>query len=163
MGFSRQEYWSGLPFPSPGDLPDPGIKPGSPTLQADTLPSEPPGKPIKYMNLVENIRDVPVRRLCCCAVLLLSCVLCFAIPQTVAFQAPLSMGFSRQNTGVDCHFLLQVIFPTQGSNLGLPHWRQILYCLSCKGSPDSAKPPLKSLSQSSRLFRNSYVRGYCFS
>ena len=40
MGFSRQEYWSGLPFPFPGDLPDPGIKPGSPTLQADSLPSE---------------------------------------------------------------------------------------------------------------------------
>ena len=45
MGFSRQEYWSGLPFPSPGDLPNPGIKPESPVLQADTLPSEPPGKP----------------------------------------------------------------------------------------------------------------------
>ena len=42
MGFSRQEYWSGLPFPSPGDLPDPGIKPRSPTLQADALTSEPP-------------------------------------------------------------------------------------------------------------------------
>ena len=45
--FSRQEYWSGLPFPSPGDLPDPGIKSESPTLQADSLPSEPPGKPYK--------------------------------------------------------------------------------------------------------------------
>ena len=44
MGFSRQEYWSGVPFPSPGDLPDPGIEPPSPALQADTLPSEPPGK-----------------------------------------------------------------------------------------------------------------------
>ena len=44
MGLSRQQCWSGLPFPSPGDLPDPGIKPGSPTLQADALPSEPPGK-----------------------------------------------------------------------------------------------------------------------
>ena len=44
MGFSRQEYWSGLPFPSPGDLPDPGIKARSPALQADSLPSEPPGK-----------------------------------------------------------------------------------------------------------------------
>ena len=43
--FSRQEYWSGLPFPSPGDLPNPGIEPGSPALQADTLSSEPPGKP----------------------------------------------------------------------------------------------------------------------
>ena len=45
MEFSRQEYWSGLPFPSPGDLPGPGIKPGSPVLQADSLLSEPPGKP----------------------------------------------------------------------------------------------------------------------
>ena len=43
MGFSRQGYQSGLPFPSPGDLPNPGIEPASPTLQADTLPSEPPG------------------------------------------------------------------------------------------------------------------------
>ena len=46
MEFSRQEYWSGLPFPSPGDLPDIGIEPGSPALQADSLPSEPPGKSI---------------------------------------------------------------------------------------------------------------------
>ena len=45
MGFSKQEYWSRLPFPSPGDLPNPGIEPGSPTLQADALSSEPPGKP----------------------------------------------------------------------------------------------------------------------
>ena len=45
MGFSRQEYWSGLPFPSPGDLPNPGIEPQSPALHADSLPSEPPGKP----------------------------------------------------------------------------------------------------------------------
>ena len=45
MEFSRQEYWSGLPLPSPGDLPDPGIEPRSPALQADALPSEPPGKP----------------------------------------------------------------------------------------------------------------------
>ena len=43
MGFSRQEYWSGFPLPSPGDLPDPGIKPRSPALQADALPSEPSG------------------------------------------------------------------------------------------------------------------------
>ena len=45
MEFSRQEYWSGLPFPSPGDLPDPGIEPGFSALQADALPSELPGKP----------------------------------------------------------------------------------------------------------------------
>ena len=46
MGFSRQEYWSRLPFPSPEDLPNPGIEPGSPALQADALLSEPPGKPL---------------------------------------------------------------------------------------------------------------------
>ena len=44
-GFSRQEYWSGLPFPSPGNLPNPGIEPWSPAFQADALTSEPPGKP----------------------------------------------------------------------------------------------------------------------
>ena len=46
MGFPRQEYWREFPFPSPGDLPDPGIEPRSPALQADSLPTEPPGKPI---------------------------------------------------------------------------------------------------------------------
>ena len=45
MGFSRQEYWSGLRSPPPGDLPNSGIKPRSPALQVDSLPSEPPGKP----------------------------------------------------------------------------------------------------------------------
>ena len=52
MEFVRQEYSSGLPFPSPGDLPDPGIKPGSPALQADPLPSEPPGKPFTTTSMV---------------------------------------------------------------------------------------------------------------
>ena len=47
MGFSRQEYCRGLPFPSPGDLPVPGIEPGSPALETDALTSEPPGKPQK--------------------------------------------------------------------------------------------------------------------
>ena len=45
MGFSRPEYWGGLPFPSPGDLPNPGIEAGSPALQVDSLPAEPQGKP----------------------------------------------------------------------------------------------------------------------
>ena len=75
MKFSRQEYWSGLPFPSPGDFPDPGIEPGSPALQVDVLPSELPGK-------------VKVK--------LLSRVRLFATPWTVVYQASLSMGFSRQ-------------------------------------------------------------------
>ena len=52
MGFSRQEYWSGVPFPSPGDLPDPGIEPRSPALQAEALPTEPPGKPKECIDMV---------------------------------------------------------------------------------------------------------------
>ena len=80
---SSKEYWSGLSSP-PGDLPNPGIKPWSPTLQAYSLPAEPPGKP--------------------------------------------------KNTGLGSLFLLQEIFPTQGSNPGLPHCRCILYQLSHQGS-----------------------------
>ena len=53
LGFSRQEYWTGLPFPSPEDLPDLGIEAGSPALQANSLPSELPGKPV---SLVDNHR-----------------------------------------------------------------------------------------------------------
>ena len=54
---------------------------------------------------------------------------------TIAHQAPLSMGFPRKNIVVGCHFLLQKIFPTQGSKPGLLHCRQILYWLSHQGSP----------------------------
>ena len=82
--FSRPEYWSGYLFPSPEDLPNPGIEPRSPALQVDSLLSEPPGKP--------------------------------------------------KNTGVGSHSLLRGIFPTQESNRGLLHYRQILYQLSYQGS-----------------------------
>ena len=50
--FSSQEYWSGLPFPSPEDLPNPGIEPGSPALQADALSSEPPGNPYNWVKCI---------------------------------------------------------------------------------------------------------------
>ena len=53
MGFSRQEYWSGLSCPPPGDLPNPGIEPRFPALQADSLPSEPPGKPLSEKSGVD--------------------------------------------------------------------------------------------------------------
>ena len=78
MGFSRQECWSGLPFPSPGDLPNPEIEPGSPTLQADSLLSELSGKLL--LLLLSRFSHV---RLC-------------ATSYTEAHQAPLSLGFSRQ-------------------------------------------------------------------
>ena len=59
MGFSRQEFWSGLPFPSPGDLPNPGIEPQSPALQADALSSEPPGKPHLRLPQSESLKIGP--------------------------------------------------------------------------------------------------------
>ena len=57
MGFSRQEYWSGLPFGSPGDLPDPGIEARSSALEADALPSEPPGKTNAYNRVGKEHSD----------------------------------------------------------------------------------------------------------
>ena len=59
VGFSRREYWSGVPLPSPGDLPDPGIEPGSPALQADALLSEPPGKPHFYFQFSSVTQSCP--------------------------------------------------------------------------------------------------------
>ena len=61
LSMDRQEYWSGLPFPSPGDLPNPGTEPRSPALEADTLPSEPPGKPLSQASndgwsFIEDLR-----------------------------------------------------------------------------------------------------------
>ena len=60
MGFSRQEYWSGMPFPSPGDLPGPGIEPRSLALQADALTAEPPGKPHVHITPVaQMVKNLP--------------------------------------------------------------------------------------------------------
>ena len=84
MEFSRTESWSRQPFPSPGDLPKPEIKPRSPVLLVDSLPAEPHRK--------------------------------------------------LKKTGMGSLFLLQQIFPTQDSNQGLLHCRQILDHLSCQGS-----------------------------
>ena len=57
MGFSRQEYWSGLPFPSPGDIPNAGIEPGSPALQPNALTSEPPGKHPPQKNGINALKE----------------------------------------------------------------------------------------------------------
>ena len=72
---------------------------------------------------------------CACVLSCFSHAWLFAIPWTVAPQAPLSMGFPSKNTGVGCHSLLQGTFLTQGSNPDLLHCRRILYCLSHQGSP----------------------------
>ena len=61
MGFPRQEYWNELPFSSPRDLPDPGIKPSSPAWQADSLPSEPPGRLKRAFQKLVNNFDLPAQ------------------------------------------------------------------------------------------------------
>ena len=60
MGFSRPEYWSGLLFPSPGDLPDPGVEPRSPALPADALTSEPPGKVVDNLDTSSLFKLLPL-------------------------------------------------------------------------------------------------------
>ena len=65
MGFPRQEYWSGLPFPSPGDLPDSGIQPLSPALHSDSLPTELQGKPDKSLGAIKyktNFHNSEIKR-----------------------------------------------------------------------------------------------------
>ena len=62
MEFPRQEYWIGLPFPSPGDLPSPGIEPMSPALQADSLPSETPGKPFDSIPSKPKVQNLDLSK-----------------------------------------------------------------------------------------------------
>ena len=94
LGFSRQEYWSGLPFPSPGSLPDPGHRPGSPALQADSLPIDLQGKPYFISS-------------CCC------CWVTSVVSDSVRprrrqpTRMPCPWDSPGKNTGVGCHFLLQ--------------------------------------------------------
>ena len=118
MGILQAKYWSGLPWPPPGDLPKPGIKSRSPALQADTLPSEPMRKPWKPLSSVS------------CSVVSDSLLLHGLEPARLLCP----WNFLGKNTGVGCHFLLQDIFWTQGSNLCLPHCRWILYHLRHQGS-----------------------------
>ena len=109
VGVSRQEYWSGLPCPPPGDLSHPGVKPRPPTLQADSLPAEPRGK--------------------------------------------------FTNTGVGSLSILQGIFPSKGSNLGLLHCRLILHYLRHQGPVFITKPLIKMqiyIFESSRIHQRSH-------
>ena len=90
MGFSRQDYWSGLPFPSPGDLTDPGTESMSSALAGGFFTTEPPGKP-----------NIGPENIVCMFLLayVLSCFSCVRLSATlwaIALQTPLSKGFSRQ-------------------------------------------------------------------
>ena len=126
MGFSKQEYWSGLSCPPPGDLPDPGIKPASPELASRFFTAEPPGKPDKFK------RDFKY-------VLCLVTQLCPTLCDPMDCSPPGSSvpGDSPgKNTGVSCEVLLQGIFPNQGSNPHLLHWQVGSLLLSHWGSQD---------------------------
>ena len=117
MEFSRQEYWSQMPFPILGDLPDLGIKPASlvpPTLAGRFFTSVPPGLPHSLV-----------------------CVLSPSVMSTLCDPMDWTLPDSSvhgdspgKNTGMGCRTLLQGIFPTQGLNPDIPHCRQILYQLS---------------------------------
>ena len=122
LGFSRQEYWSGLPFPSPGDLFNPGMEFGSPALQEDSLPTELQGKPH---------RELPPP-----PPMSLGAMLPSPLANVILQEAPLSIEFSSKNTRVGCHSLLQGIFPIQGLNSGLLHCRKILYHLIHQENPN---------------------------
>ena len=93
---------------------------------------------------------------CCCCLVPKSCLTLLGTHKLQPSRLLCPWGFPGKNTGVGCHFLLQGIFLTQGSNLGLPHCRQILYCLSHQGNP-IGKPTdyfrLKCLSQVMKLVR----------
>ena len=112
MGFSRHKYWGGVPFSSPGDLPETGIEPASSTLACRFFTTEPPEKPIKW-------------HVCLCAQLL-NHVQLVAAPRTVAHRLLCPWNLPGKKTEVGCHFLLQRIFLTQGLNLHLLcllHWQ----------------------------------------
>ena len=96
MEFSRQGYWSGLPFPSPRDLPNSGIKPGSPALKAVSLPSETPEKP-------ENVLVTQLH-------------ITLSNPMDCSPRLFYPWNSLGKNTGVNSHSLLQGIFPSQGWN-----------------------------------------------
>ena len=124
MGFSRQEYWSGLPFPSPGDLPDPGIEPRSPAFQADALTSEPPGtlSPMMFYMFCE-FTWFAYERVCVLSRSVVSDSLWPRGLQPTRRLCP--WDFPDKNTGVGCRFLLKRIFLTQGFK-GSQKWRPSL-------------------------------------
>ena len=113
---------TGAGYHAPGDLPNPGIEPRSPALQADSLPSEPPGNP-------KNTVAYPFSRGS-------SWLRNWTRVSCLADGFFTNWAIRKAQTGVGSHSLLQGIFPTQGMNSGLLHCRQILYCLNHQKSPE---------------------------
>ena len=154
MRFPRQEYWMGLPFPSPRDLFNPGIEPTPPALANVFLTTEPLGKPLGKKTVVlknilstlrrstsstyaalsvldsEHPNTSPVLRL----VTQLCLTLCNPMDYSL-LGSPVHGDSPGRNSEVVCHALPQGIFLTQGLKPGLPHCKQILCHLSHQGSP----------------------------
>ena len=112
MGFSKQEYWSGLPCPPAGGLPDPNIEPRSPTLQADSLPSKPSRKPTSLYTGGEKKPKEPRPLVSEKAILLvlelmLMLMLSHFSHVRLCRTIPRPWDSPGKNTGVGCHFLLQ--------------------------------------------------------
>ena len=116
MGFSRQEHWSRLPWPPPGDLPNPGIKPGSLVLQEVSLPSEPPGQAFVVVQLLSRVR-------------------LFVTSWNVAWQASLSMVFPRQGHWSGLPFASPRDIPDSGTEPVSPALQVDSLLLCHLGSP----------------------------
>ena len=125
MAFSRQEYWRGLPFPSPGDLPDPGIKAMSPALAGRFFTTSATWE-----------AQTGLASYGCCPL--------------ASMAGGIPRDFPGKNSGVDCHFLLQGSFLTQGLNPDVLHWQVDSLLLSPKSSLAVTKDPL-SLSEDQRF------------
>ena len=115
MGFSRQEYWSGFPFPPPGDIPDPVIKPGSPALQADSLPPESPGKLTnspREWEIRKNIQSLAYEAAFGrfnCSVQLLSHFWLFVTPWTAGREAS---SFIINSRSLLRHMSIELVIPS---------------------------------------------------
>ena len=125
MGFSRQQYWSGLPCPLQGIFPNQGLNPHLLCLlhwEVGSLPLAPLGQPQWWIHVINTAKSESER---------------WSVVSDSLWPHGLYSPWNSpgQNTGVGSHSLLQGIFPTQGSNPGLPHCRWILYQLSHQGSP----------------------------
>ena len=143
-----QEYWSGWSIPSPADLSDPGIKPGSPALQVHSLPTELPGKPTSnirrfqghnvfkqsFMNIYFQVHP-------CCYCLVAKSCLTLCDPMDCTYQALLSMGFLRQEHWSELQFPSPKNLPNLGIEPMLPAWQVHTLPLSHQGSPKHILSP----------------------
>ena len=155
MGFSRQGCWSGLPFPSPVDLPDPGIEPWSPALQADALPSEPPGKPTKWREPCKPVDHFVLRLTLCISNIQAIWVTLRRVNQVIA-------STSQHKTHLNLACILTVFQVITDYHPGMGACRTPDCWLFCKISRSPRVPPGRSSSMRDRRGRGRGVRPLYF-